>query len=119
MIQFKIFSSYIYPFQLNRLLGRETKVPVAEYKVKILVGVVLIEFKALSEIFSRVHDNPDEADGEAAEEDKEVGNSHLIGASIVIIVLAIVKVSGLHPTKVLPSCQCLKLYCLPISLYKS
>ena len=73
-------------------------VPTAEDKVKILAGVEFIELESLLEVFGRVHHQPDEADGEAAEDDKEVSNCHLITTSIVVVVLPIVEVSGLHPT---------------------
>ena len=73
-------------------------VPTAEDKVKILAGVEFIELKSLFEVFGRVHDQPDEADGKAAEDDEEVSNCHLITSSIVIVVLPIIEVSGLHPT---------------------
>ena len=73
-------------------------VPTAEDQVKILARVELIALESLLEVFSCVHYKSDKAYGEAAEDDKEVSYSHLITASIVIIVLPIVEVSRLHPT---------------------
>ena len=48
-------------------------------------------------------DDGDEAEGEAAEHDKEVGNSHLVSAGVVVTVVSVVEVSVLHPAKTISS----------------
>ena len=43
-----------------------------------MTGVEFIELKSLFEVFGRVHNQPDEADGKAAEDDEEVKvNGHV------------------------------------------
>ena len=44
-------------------------------------------------------DNVDETEGEAAEHDKEVSQSHLVSASNVVAIIAIEQVGILHPSK--------------------
>ena len=38
-----------------------------------------------------------------AEHDKEVGNSHLVSAGVVVTVVSVVEVSVLHPAKTISS----------------
>ena len=86
-----------HPSQDHRLVRADAEVPVAEDQVKVLVAIELIELEALFEILGSVDHKPDQAQHEAAEDDKEVGHCHLVWPSL-ITVLAVVEVGGLHPS---------------------
>ena len=51
-----------------------------------------MEFEPLLDILGRVDHQRDKTEGEAAEDDKEVGHRHLIGP-IILAVFPVVKIS--------------------------
>ena len=61
-----------------------------------------MEFESLLDVLRRVDHQRDETEGEAAENDKEVGDRHLIGP-IILAVFPVIKISRLHPSKYLGS----------------